>query len=197
MIADVTEEDLHRLRAFTADDFASTRACLAKVLGGKGVASGFWRFFSRTHPACGTGEWNLRWCRSWGLAPENVYSFGEDLFGNQLLIFMGRTSAYVLDHEDGECHDTQLSVDDLVEAVLDNGVGWLDFYANGANTIGVDFVAQVDWESHLHWVQPLSLGGRVSRDNVSIVERMAHLVGHERLWERIRDAAPGDEILPQ
>jgi len=190
----VTEHDICCLRRMISPDLVITKAALMETLGSKVTASGFWRFFSENSPSCGAEEWNRCWCTAWGLSGEAVCAFGEDLLGNQLLVLSGRPSAFICDHENGDCHDTELSACDLVDAVRKHGVGWIDFYATGASDIAQGFLEDVDWGSHLHWAHPLVLGGSVTRENATIVERMAHLVGHRKLWQQIRGVAPGNEI---
>lgn len=167
---------------------------LPRHIGGRSAGGGLWRFFSPGHPARGMDSWNQEWCEAWGLPCDAVLSFGEDVFGNQLLIVAGRPTAFLCDHEDGSCHDLELGAIDLLQAVVQHGVSWIDVYGNGALPVGLSLLPRVSWEQHIHWTQPLILGGAASVSNASIVDRHAHLRGHAALWKQVSDLPRGAEI---
>jgi hypothetical protein len=170
------------------------REALPDSVGGAAVSGGVWRFFSENHPRCGVIRWNEEWCAAWGLRKENVFAFGEDALGNQLILSANRDTVYICDHENGSCFDLELGVVDLLESVLAYGLSCIDFYSNGSLEVAQGLVATVDWEQHLHWTQPLILGGEIDASNVSILDRFAHLSGHLELWKQVSGAAPGSEI---
>lgn len=181
------------LRALVAGG-VSFREAMPGSIGGAAIGDGLWRFFSDSHPQCGVDRWNDEWCVAWALPKESVFAFGEDVFGNQLLLTAGGSTVHVCDHENGSCHDLELGAMDLLEASLQHGISWVDFYSNGSLEIAKGFLAGITWEQHLHWVQPLILGGAVATQNVSIVERLTHLSGHAKLWKQISEMPPGTEI---
>lgn len=171
------------------------RQIVPAFIGGTVVCGGFWRFFSSDHPNGGIDHWNEQWCNAWALPQRNIFAFGEDVFGNQLILTNKELNVYVCDHENGSCHDLELGVADLLEAVLQHGLSWIDFYSNGSLEIAMKFIATLSWEQHLHWTQPLVLGGSATAQNVSIVDRFTHLTGHIKLWKQISGESPGTEII--
>jgi hypothetical protein len=176
---------------------APPREAVSSLIGGTIACSGLWRFFSPSHPKCGIARWNEEWCAAWALPKEDIFTFGEDVFGNQLLLPAKESTVYVCDHENGSCHDLELGVVDLLEAVLQHGLAWIDFYSNCSLEIAVSLVPGVTWEQHLHWTQPVILGGATASSNVSVVDRFAHLSGHTKLWKQLSGTAPGTEIRIQ
>ncbi|MBP8953966.1 MAG: hypothetical protein KBI47_16335 [Armatimonadetes bacterium] len=166
-------------------------------IGGKSIEEGLWRFFSPNHPACGIRRWNEEWSSAWGVANDGVFTFGEDVFGNQLLFTPARTTVLLCDHENGACYDLELGVLDLLEAAVEHGLSWIDFYSNGALSVGRGFLPQVNWEQHLHWTRPLILGGAVTAENTAVVDRFTHLHGHAKLWRQVSDLPPGTEVQVQ
>lgn len=181
----------------TLEHGSVVRETVAAFIGGTVVGGGLWRFFSSGHPSIGIDGWNDRWCAAWALPKESIFAFGEDVFGNQLLLTSKESTVYVCDHENGSCHDLELGPTDLLAAVLQHGLSWIDFYSNGSPDVAMEFLASLGWEQHLHWTQPLVLGGPVTAQNVSIVDRFAHLTGHAKLWTQISGAPPGTEIRIQ
>lgn len=170
---------------------------IPRSIGGRSIEEGLWRFFSPKHPACGAGRWNAEWSSAWSAVNDDVFAFGEDIFGNQLLFTNARTAVLLCDHENGACHDLELGVLELLEAAIEHGLAWIDFYSNGALSLGRRFLPQVDWEHHLHWTQPLILGGSVTPENTAVVDRFAHLHGHAKLWRQVSDLPPGAEVQVQ
>ena len=165
--------------------------------GGLEAAEGVWRFFSPSHPAVGVTRWNEEWRSAWHVSAGSALSFGEDVFGNQLLITPARPTMQVCDHETGACHDLGLGVIDVLEAVVEHGLAWIDFYSSEVLSIGREFVPRPTWEQHLHWVHPLFLGGASTADNVRNVDRFDHLHGHAKLWKEVRELPPGTELRPR
>ncbi len=56
---------------------------------------------------------------------------------------------------------------------------------------------QVSPDQHLHWTQPLILGGSTTVANTSVLDRNQHLVGHARLWRQIGNLPPGSSVVPR
>ena len=147
----------------------------------------WWRFYSGTWPGQGVGWWNSAspWKVHWQrFLPRGLFSFAEDVFGKQLVVIAGREEAFLLDHENAECHTLYVSPVELLPSVADSGIGWIDFYANGSLKVVREFGA-VPEDGHLHWTTPLFLGGAVARDNVTLVPRDPHHVGHAKLWAQV------------
>jgi hypothetical protein len=192
----LSKENLHLLRKELTTSVDPSNA-LRDSVGGRELCDGLWRLFSDSFPSGGTRYWNETspWRVSWGhfLAPE-LYSFGEDVFGNQLVLLPQHEEAYLWNHENGECHDLLVSPLELLETVFENGLEWIDFYGDGSLSIARRY-GQVPTNSHLHWTTPLILGGQVSFENVSLVERETHLVGHAKLWFQVSGLAAGTEIV--
>jgi hypothetical protein len=171
---------------------------LSTSVGGIHAAGGLWRFFSAHYPKGGFAEWNSNaaWKREWGFAPSPFHAFGEDLFGNQLILRPGFENVHLWNHEDGSVADLLLDAATLLEAVVQNGLGWIDFYSDGSLKIAQTRLMDVPAECHLHWTTPLILGGNVSVENTTVVERSMHLVGHAKLWMRLRGCDPGTIVVP-
>ncbi len=176
---------------------ASVREAVPASLGGTILGDGCWRLFSNRHPECGVALWNEEWCAAWGIPKTNVFTFGEDVFWNQIIVTADENTVYVCDHENGSCFDLQLGVVDVLESVLQHGLSWIDFYSNGSLEVAKGLMAEIAWEQQLHWVQPLILGGVVKSSNVTKVGRSAHLSGHVQLWKQVAGLAPGTEIRIQ
>ena len=174
---------------------ATIRRALPVSLGGAGTASGLWRFFSEGCPNGGVERWNEEWCRAWSIPLETCFCFGEDVFGNQLVLIPDSSTIYLCDHENGACHDLELGLGDLLESVLAHGLDWIDFYSNGSLDIARGFLAGIGWEQHLHWTHPVVLGGSIAVENVSIVDRLPHVTGHASLWRQISGLPPGTETV--
>lgn len=162
-------------------------------VGGRSAGNGAWRFFSPAHPGCGISDWNTAWREAWGVATADVSAFGEDVFGNQILAFAGRATVVLFDHESGGCHDLELGPVDLLSAVAEHGVSWIDSYGNGALAVAEGLSGSLDWEHHIHWTLPLILGGAIDAGNTSVVERHAHVRGHAKLRQQISGLPPGSE----
>lgn len=171
---------------------------LSKNIGEAQIAGGLWRFFSARYPNGGVGEWNLSptWKREWELPPTLFHAFGEDLFGNQLVVRPGVESVDLWNHENGSVVDLLLDPATLLETIVQSGLDWIDFYNDGSLKIAERRLMDVPSECHLHWTTPLILGGQVSTDNTSVVERSMHLVGHAKLWRQLRGCDPGTVIIP-
>ena len=170
---------------------------LSKCIGGAQVA-GVWRLFSADYPKGGVTSWNsaAAWKQEWELAPTLFHSFGEDLFGNQLILLPSVENAYLWNHENAQVFDLLLDPVTLLETVLESGLDWIDFYNDGSLTIARCRLMDVPPQCHLHWTNPLILGGAVTVDNTCIVERSMHLVGHAKLWREVRGREPGTIIVP-
>lgn len=181
------------LKAAVLDGGSLPDALVAHV-GGLEMAEGLWRFFSPNHPASGVTEWNEAWRTAWRVPAGSAFAFGEDLFGNQLLVTQSRPTMIVCDHENGMCHDVGVDVTDVLGAVAQHGLAWIDFYSSEALSVGRAFVPRPNWEEHLHWIQPLFLGGTPNAKNVTKVERLNHLHGHAKLWEQMAELPPGTEV---
>lgn len=170
---------------------------LPRTIGGTVVCDGLWRFYSDSWPQGGIQRWNSssQWKQNWSeFLPAGGIAFGEDVFGNQLMIVAGKAPVFLWDHENGECVDLIADPVELLAVSVDSGIDWIDFYENGTLAVGRR-LGSVDRASHLHWTRPLTLGGDVSEANVSIVERESHLAGHADLWKQLRDLPPGTELI--
>jgi hypothetical protein len=179
-------------------DSIPLEVALSKRIGGAQIADGIWRFFSANYPIGGVAEWNLNsaWKREWELSPQVFHSFGEDLFGNQLIVQPGVQSVHLWNHENGSVIDLLLDPATLLETIVQSGLDWIDFYNDGSLKIAEKRLLDVSPECHLHWTTPLILGGKVGLANTSVVERSMHLVGHAKLWKQLCSRDPGTIIIP-
>lgn len=170
---------------------------LSQSIGGAAIDSQIWRFFSSDYPAGGGNKWNLdaEWKRAWNIEPKAFYAFGEDIFGNQLVIVPGKTEAGIWDHETGEIFGLLLGPTELVECCFQNGIGWIDFYPDGVLEIARKRSVDVPEDCHLHWTVPLFLGGSLTTENTTVVNRDLHLVGHARLYRQIEPSDRGTIII--
>jgi hypothetical protein len=193
---DLTEQDCLQVRRELSEP-ASWPDTLLKAIGETRAAGGLWRFFSASFPENGTKGWNSSWTwkREWQLEAGTFHAFGEDLFGNQLVILPGTGNVHLWNHENGDLVDLLLEPGTLLEAVVQSGLDWIEFYANGSPKIAEQWLGRVPGGSHLHWTTPLILGGEISSQNVSVVERLDHLTGHARLWRQIRGLDPGTVVI--
>jgi hypothetical protein len=184
------------LRAYLGQGMPISDA-LPLALGYTQTIDSVWRCYSGSWPGQGIAWWNtespwrLQWVR---FLPQGLFSFAEDVFGNQLVIVTGRSEAYILDHETSECHSLHVAPVDLLSTVMDFGLDWIDFYADGSLQVAREF-GVIPEDSHLHWNQPLILGGAVNCTNVSVVPRDQHHVGHAKLWTQISGLPPGTAIV--
>lgn len=178
----------------TAD--ASSETVLPVSIGNTVAGGGVWRFFSDIFPLQGVGWWNgaSGWREHWkSLLPAGLFCFGEDIFGNQLAMVPGHENVLLWNHEDGRLFDLLLAPAELLSTVAESGIDWIDFYGNGAPGVARNF-GLVPEDSHLHWTTPLILNGAVNRENLRVVERNRHLIGHAELWLQIRGLEPGTII---
>lgn len=194
LVLTVTKQHVVEVRA-GLNGGRPTRELLPLSVGGCTTGEGVWRFFSASHPALGIRQWNDAWCKAWRLDPGNVFAFGEDLFGNQLILPAGRPNVHLCNHENGECFDLDLNIADLLEAAVEHGLAWIDFYADGSLGVAAGTRDRASWEQHLHWTQPLVLGGPVTTANITVVDRLAHLTGHAKLWAQLGGLPPGAEVI--
>lgn len=184
------------LRSLVANGIPTSVAIL-KAAGGMQLGHGVWRLFSEHFPKGGCIAWNndSQWKPAWAIEPGSFHAFGEDVFGNQLIVSQAFAEAGFWNHETGEVASFPLEVADLFEAVIQNGLAWLDQYHPQALRIAMNRVAHLDSDCHLHWTVPLALGGTVADSNVSVVERLPHLVGHAKLWAQIAGLDEGDSVV--
>jgi hypothetical protein len=137
------------------------------------------------------------WKSQWKpFLPAGTFSFGEDVFGNQLALASGRDNILLWNHENSECHDLLVSPQELVRMAAESGIDWIDFYSDGSLVVARE-CGPVPLDAHLHWTTPLIFGCRVSRDNISLVEREPHLVGHAKLWSQVSGLPPGTTVVPR
>jgi hypothetical protein len=193
----LSSQDCLKLR-HELDSAIPLAEALSNSLGETQAGGGIWRFFSAHFPDGGVVGWNssAAWKREWAIAPELFLSFGEDLLGNQLIIRPGFQNVHLWNHEDGSVVDLLLDPATLIEAVMESGLSWIDFYNDGSLKIAEARLIDVPIECHLHWTTPLILGGKVSLENTSVVERSMHLLGHAKLWRQVRGCDPGTVIVP-
>ncbi len=169
------------------------------AIGDTSTGAGVWRFFSGSWPEGGVSRWNLgsSWKSHWqSFLPPELFSFGEDVFGNQLVVVDGFENAMLWNHENGDCIDLIVPPCELLTTVLESGLDWIDFYSDGSLVVAKQHGA-VPLDVHLHWTTPLILGGHVALDNLSLVQRATHLVGHGKLWSQISMLPPGATVIPR
>jgi hypothetical protein len=188
--------DCERLRDEVSKGTALSEA-LSKIIGGSETGTSVWRLYSNNFPLQGVLNWNADsvWKREWKLPTKDFHAFGEDIFGNQLIIQPCISQVVLWNHENGSLVDLLLDPITLLETVVENGLSWIDFYADGSLKVAEAKISDLPYECHLHWTTPLILGGQVSSENTSIVERSMHLVGHARLWNQLHDQGPGSHII--
>lgn len=188
---EVKSEIVERLRAEMAA--IGQRQALSQLLGDLTVAGGLWRFFS-PHKA---SRWNSPevWRHSWSSLPADLYFFGEDLWGNQLTLKPGSESVWLWNHENGELVDLLLDPVTLLETVIQSGIEWIDFYTPEMLTVGRAKLLDVPEDCHLHWTQPLILGGTVNNANTSVVEGAMHLRGHGDLSAQLNGLPLGTQVV--
>jgi hypothetical protein len=174
-------------------------AAFPQAVGETSVCDGIWRFFSNPWPQGGISGWNVgsSWKAHWQpYLPSGLFSFGEDVFGNQLALVNGCGNAVLWNHENGQCFDLLVGPRELLRTAQERGIDWIDFYADGSLAVARQYGA-VPLEMHLHWTTPLVLGGLVARDNISLVQREPHLVGHAKLWSQVSGLPPGTAVSPR
>lgn len=164
----------------------------AQSIGNTHLAEGLWRFYSASWPAGVQSPWRSHWLP---FLPGGFFSFGEDVFGNQLAVVDGCENMLLWDHENGELHDLFVTPPELLSTALQSGIDWIDFYSDGSLSVARQH-GPVPLDQHLHWTTPLILGGSVSRENLCLVERESHLMGHAQLWSQISESPPGTTIIP-
>jgi hypothetical protein len=192
----LSRDDVARCRAFLERGEVPLET-LPKYVGDRQLGDGFWRFFSPAYPTGGVTSWNAAstWKQAWSMPEDAVFAFGEDLFGNQLVIPRESDSAAVWNHESGELVDLLLPPLELLETCIDSGLDWIDFYTPAVLEVGRVRRGDVPEDSHLHWTTPLILGGVVVPSNTSVVERRAHLLGHADLWRQLAGLDPGTAVV--
>jgi hypothetical protein len=188
------------IRSLSSQDFRQLRRelsgavpladALSRCVGEAQVGGGIWRLFSARYPNGGVSEWNstAAWKPEWELTPAQFHAFGEDLFGNQLILRPYFENALLWNHEDGSVADLLFDPATLLETIVQSGLDWIDFYNDGSLKVAEARIKDVPPECHLHWTTPLILGGKVTVENTSVVERSIHLVGHGKLWRQLREA---------
>jgi hypothetical protein len=170
-----------------------------QAIGGTEACGGLWRFYSESWPAGGAKRWNegSSWKQHWReFLPRDAFAFGEDVFGNQLIVVPGHENALLLNHENAECADLYCDPSSLLTTILNDGIDWIDAYSDGSLSVARRYLP-VAQDSHLHWTTPLILGGMVDDSNISTIERESHLVGHAKLWLQVRGLPPGTVVTPQ
>jgi len=186
---------IERLQELIASGVSFSEAS-PKAIGGTDTCEGLWRFYAESGPAGGVRYWNERgvWRQHWQeLLPVGAFAFGEDVFGNQLIVVSSREDVILVNHENAHCTELYCDPVSLLTTILNEGIDWIDLYGDGSLAIARRYVP-VAQESHLHWTTPLILGGTVSDSNVSVVERESHLVGHAKLWSQVRGLPPGSSV---
>jgi hypothetical protein len=197
MTAELTKVDVAALREGLQYGRAPEDV-FAAATGGRSTGGGFWRFFSPTFPDGGLQGWDhAEWRSYWPSLPSSVLFVGEDLFGNQIGVRRDRPQgdALIWSHENGDFWSLEMPIAALLEAVVEAGVEWLDFYSDGSPQVAAESGLTVGGGQQLHWIKPLILGGTVTRDNLTLVERHAHLIGHGKLWAQVGHLPPGTEVV--
>jgi hypothetical protein len=194
----LSQRDLTRLDDLLQSNLTLLEA-LPRCVGFTEAADGIWRFFSDSWPNNGVVGWNdgRTWKGQWAqFLPPQFFSFGEDVFGNQLALVSTCENVVLMNHENAELHDLLLGPYHLLNTVLENGVDWIDFYSDGSLDVARAH-GPVSLDVHLHWTTPLILGGQIDSANLSAVERKQHLIGHAKLWAQIADLPPGSVVVPR
>jgi hypothetical protein len=187
----VEERDLVHLKHLLEKGMPPDQA-IGSAVGSTSLAGGAWRIF----PEGDVAAWNdSDWKHAWRGLTDDFYAFGEDVFGNQLVLRADVPNVLLWDHETGEFHDLYLDVAPLLETVMASGVGWVEPYHDDSLAVATPSVAGLSPEMHLHWVQPLVLNGKVEAANLAPIARGRHLLGHAGLWRQIRDAPAGTTIV--
>ena len=167
------------------------------VLGGIVIDGGFWRIFgSNDLGTLSLARWNepTLWKYAWNGSASPIF-WGEAVFGNQMLLD-ARGSVFLWNHENASIIEIGFDLVTVLETSLTHGLGWLDFYGDGSYSVAKDREGDLPIESHLHWVQPRILGGKAVPKNVTLVERVQHLIGHGELWSQLRGMSPGTQVVP-
>lgn len=196
MTSQVTLHHIARLDELLASGTPPSTA-FPQAVGGTCVCDDIWRFFSDSWPQGGIAEWNSgsSWKSHWQpVLPSGLFSFGEDVFGNQLVFVNRFDNAVLWNHENGECFDLLVAPCELLRTALESGIDWIDFYSDGSLSVARRYGA-VPLDMHLHWTTPLVLGGQVSLNNLSLVQREPHLVGHAKLWSQLGGLPPGTTVV--
>jgi hypothetical protein len=92
-------EHVATLNELTLEGMVATRA-LPRSVGGTQACEGLWRFFSDSWPVGGAEAWNSTssWKTAWQpYLPQGLFSFGEDVFGNQLVVVNRRENVFLLE----------------------------------------------------------------------------------------------------
>ncbi len=188
-------EDCSRVSSAMSEGSDITTAL--KTVGPACLADGIWRLFSESYPCGGIDNWNTKsaWRAEWGIAAAGFRAFGEDLFGNQLIVRPDSENVFLWNHENSEQYNLLLEPTELFEVILESGLDWIDLYYDGSLAVARNRIKDVSLEQHLHWNTPLILGGPVTVENTSLVERTSHLVGHGKLWRQVGDLPPGSSIV--
>jgi hypothetical protein len=194
-MTNLSTSDCARLRQLS--EAIPLSAALASALADTQIANGLWRFFSKHYPTGGVAKWNegAIWKEAWSLHTNQIYAFGEDILGNQLIVQPGEANTFLWNHENGEIVDLLLDPVTLIETVAESGLGWIDFYNNGSLQIAERKLPDTPLECHQHWTTPLILGGQINEMNISIVERAMHLIGHAKLWKQLQGCDPGTSVI--
>lgn len=194
----LTDADLQAtdLPAAPADDVVQ-RLCV--TIGESTLAGGVWRLYGQRWPLGGFVEWNTTgpWRKCWepSLAV-GLRSFGEDVFGNQLVLLDGKDEVLLWDHETAATYDLLLPPFHLLRVVSTHGVSWIDSYTDQILAVA-DAAPNLDRDSHLHWITPLFLGGEATQENTSVEDRCSHLEFHATLWRSLEGLPPGTELRLQ
>lgn len=172
----------------------SLEEAIASNLGGLTMCDGRWRFYQDSPSEPSSRTWTNFWEQAWGMVPKSTLHIGEDVFGNQISVNESSHETYICNHENNIYSEIGLKVVDLVNAVAKHGLFWIDFYNDGSLDI-VEHLPKISIVQHFHWVHPLVLGGRVDLNNVCIIERIPHIIGHAKLWRSIQGDSLGTEYV--
>ena len=187
---------VHRLES--SQGTLEIERALPEAIGGTVVSNGLWRFFSDDRPQGGIDEWNRpsTWKSQWApFIPKRLFCFGEDVFGNQVVLTDGSENVFLWNHENGELLDLLVEPLELLETIVNSGIEWIDLYEDGSLSVAKKY-GPVPIDRHLHWVTPLDFGGAVAVANIAVLPRVSHLVGHAKLWHQMGDLPLGTAIVP-
>jgi hypothetical protein len=179
---ELTEKDLAKFGELTSQ--GNALQAFSKAFGDKTLGNGFWRFYSDSWPAEGISNWNTDspWMKEWNsLLQSGILYFGEDVFGNQICSNLEMTNTFIWNHEDGQLIELLVSPVELLQTAISHGLGWIDFYAGGYFASAESHLPGLNSDTHLHWTHPLIFGGQPIPQNVTLLPRLSHLIGHAKL----------------
>jgi hypothetical protein len=118
---------------------------------------------------------------------------GEDAFGNVLILL--NETVQIIDHEEFSLTNTYIELEEFKKTIISDGYFWVDCYTNEDLEIFNHYQQKLPIESHIHWIQPLFLGGNKELNNTVTLERLIHWKGHFELQKQIKGLDAGDWVI--